>query len=241
MERSVECYTNHSNKSVGAIFGAEIFPSTVVSDISYDETTNPDLLQRASYDISKFLTKTYRATQLVVITFSNIHWKENIGLKEIKEELTFQVVLISDGQSSYAMLNYGKAKMNYTYLLHLIIGADKCSQRLRAFMPGESVLTSTNTNLNGSYVYEVSSLKFSCPNHLQCTAVDGQHDYSIQIICACKTDCSAYLQPVCGTDKVTYKSLCHLQKSFCERFGNISEINITVSHNGSCDGKLEYN
>ncbi|MPD05701.1 Follistatin-related protein 4 [Portunus trituberculatus] len=47
--------------------------------------------------------------------------------------------------------------------------------------------------------------------------------------CQCPHSCAPVVTPVCGTDKVTYESRCHLEKEAC-----VMQKSITVAFVGSC-------
>ena len=52
--------------------------------------------------------------------------------------------------------------------------------------------------------------------------------------CVCPEICPQFVDPVCGSDGVTYDNTCELQKASCEQ-----EKHIKVMMNGSC-GEMEY-
>lgn len=79
------------------------------------------------------------------------------------------------------------------------------------------------------WIFIVDSCKFvKCPTGRFC--VEDQNGLPHCIICS--TDCSlAHKEPVCGNDKQTYDSGCHLRAEFC-RTGNP----IQIAYPGPCKG-----
>ncbi|XP_066922095.1 uncharacterized protein [Clytia hemisphaerica] len=72
---------------------------------------------------------------------------------------------------------------------------------------------------------------FSCPGHLEC------HINASNIIpyCGCISSCGdAEMKPVCGSNRMTYQSKCHMNQQVCQRYGNTTKPNITMKHYGEC-------
>jgi len=68
-----------------------------------------------------------------------------------------------------------------------------------------------------------------------CATVNCKHNEECVIdkfgiaACQCVSDCEPVLRPVCGTDGVTYDSMCHLLESTCHL-----QSNVTWASNGIC-------
>ena len=74
---------------------------------------------------------------------------------------------------------------------------------------------------------------FSCPVNLQCHTNKENQPY-----CGCITHCfRATGETICGTNFMTYESVCHLRKHACERNGNYSSTNVSVAYQGKCRSK----
>ena len=71
-----------------------------------------------------------------------------------------------------------------------------------------------------------------CPSHLECQAVNLKQPY-----CTCISSCPRSSKLFCGTDYVTYQSMCHLYQSHCRSHGNNSMTNVTIAHHGKCQSK----
>lgn len=53
--------------------------------------------------------------------------------------------------------------------------------------------------------------------------------------CECVSDCEPVVQPVCGSDGLTYDSYCHLLQSSCQLKNNVS-----LAYNGICGKIIRY-
>ena len=91
---------------------------------------------------------------------------------------------------------------------------------------------------------QVSPCSFhTCPSHLQC-----QLTSLIQPYCGCIRSCSTasigktntMKGEFCGTDSMTYKSVCELHKSYCDRYGNNSKTSVTLAHYGKCQSMYYF-
>ncbi|PAA51720.1 hypothetical protein BOX15_Mlig031223g1 [Macrostomum lignano] len=71
----------------------------------------------------------------------------------------------------------------------------------------------------------------TCPDNAQCVPALNMHKYK----CTCPTDCwdigdSDDSGQVCGSDGITYESLCHLQRASCH-----AAVMVTPVYRGVCD------
>uniref|UniRef100_A0AAY5JW14 Tectorin alpha n=1 Tax=Esox lucius TaxID=8010 RepID=A0AAY5JW14_ESOLU len=76
-------------------------------DVYYRESTDPEVLERASQDIRKYFKNlpTFTATSVFIATWHQVTF---YGGSQTTPVNTFQVVLISDGLSCFSMFNYGE-------------------------------------------------------------------------------------------------------------------------------------
>ncbi|XP_052447930.1 alpha-tectorin [Carassius gibelio] len=76
-------------------------------DVYYRETTDPEILERATQDVKKYLKNmvSFTATWVFITTWNQVTF---YGGSQTTPVNTFQAVLISDGQASFAMFNYGE-------------------------------------------------------------------------------------------------------------------------------------
>eukprot|EP00063_Salmo_salar_P017752 XP_013992587.1 PREDICTED: alpha-tectorin-like [Salmo salar] len=76
-------------------------------DVYYRESTDPELLERATQDIRKYFKNmpTFTATWIFITTWHQVTF---YGGSQTTPVNTFQVVLISDGLSCFSMFNYGE-------------------------------------------------------------------------------------------------------------------------------------
>uniref|UniRef100_A0A8B9GYH7 NIDO domain-containing protein n=1 Tax=Astyanax mexicanus TaxID=7994 RepID=A0A8B9GYH7_ASTMX len=90
--------------------------------ISYQQYTSGSVLTQATQDINQYFPQIhFIATWVFVATWDRVGYCcSNLG-----EETSFQVVLISDGQLSFVLMNYGQiaptgraVQVGITYLLH---------------------------------------------------------------------------------------------------------------------------
>jgi len=78
---------------------------------------------------------------------------------------------------------------------------------------------------------------YSCPDHLECQLTLDQEPY-----CGCIRNCSGEEQrEFCGSDFLTYTSMCDLRQRHCQRYGNTSEMNVVIKHYGKCQCKFRTN
>uniref|UniRef100_A0A672P1U9 Tectorin alpha n=1 Tax=Sinocyclocheilus grahami TaxID=75366 RepID=A0A672P1U9_SINGR len=76
-------------------------------DVYYRETTDPEILERVTQDVRKYLKNmvSFTATWVFIATWNQVTF---YGGSQTTPVNTFQAVLISDGQASFAMFNYGE-------------------------------------------------------------------------------------------------------------------------------------
>uniref|UniRef100_A0AAY4DVV8 NIDO domain-containing protein n=1 Tax=Denticeps clupeoides TaxID=299321 RepID=A0AAY4DVV8_9TELE len=76
-------------------------------DVYYRETTEPDILDRASQDVRKYFKNmpTFTATWVFISTWHQVTF---YGGSQTTPVNTFQCILISDGAAFFAMFNYGE-------------------------------------------------------------------------------------------------------------------------------------
>ncbi|XP_071031171.1 alpha-tectorin [Oncorhynchus clarkii lewisi] len=76
-------------------------------DVYYRESTDPELLERATQEIRKYFKNmpTFTATWIFITTWHQVTF---YGGSQTTPVNTFQVVLISDGLSCFSMFNYGE-------------------------------------------------------------------------------------------------------------------------------------
>jgi agrin len=65
---------------------------------------------------------------------------------------------------------------------------------------------------------------FRCPNNKQCNVNQDNKP-----VCVCSQSCPSEYAPVCGSDGVTYSSLCYLERQACT-----AGTNLTVVRKGQC-------
>ena len=124
--------------------------TTKIGTIFYRESRDQQTLRWASKEISRFIWKSFIATQAVVITYLAVPVKDSHNL------MTFQAVLASDGKETYLISHYKwhpgiheKGVMGYSNKL-----CDWNWFRGR----GDSMKSTylyTNTGFKGQYVFPV--------------------------------------------------------------------------------------
>lgn len=74
-----------------------------------------------------------------------------------------------------------------------------------------------------------------CPTHRECSLVKDGDTTKAQ--CRCIKHCpeASEEEAFCGTDGVTYKSVCHMEQEFCRRFNRTSHV--TIQYKGQCQSE----
>lgn len=86
------------------------------------------------------------------------------------------------------------------------------------------------------YILYASNLAETNPcTHMTCTlnqdCLVNRHG---EAVCVCPFVCPLPIEPVCGTDGLTYDSSCHLKREACNK-----SLQTTVLHAGPCRGRFE--
>ncbi|XP_035289969.1 alpha-tectorin isoform X1 [Anguilla anguilla] len=101
-----EAFPLTDSRSFIAPFWADVH-NGIRGDVYYRESTEPDILERASQDVRKYFKNmpSFRATWTFIATWHQVTF---YGGSQTTPVNTFQCVLISDGFLSFAMFNYGE-------------------------------------------------------------------------------------------------------------------------------------
>ncbi|XP_042565292.1 sushi, nidogen and EGF-like domain-containing protein 1 [Clupea harengus] len=170
--QSLSQYVTHefpanSNRDIIAPFWTDL-DNRESGNISYQQYTSGDVLQTATQDISSYFPNvTFTASWVFVATWDRVAYFPNTGT-----ETTFQVVLISDSEMTFILMNYGDIAPTSRQVQ---IGYDTISSThygsLRTCYPNNSIdivnlKTSSNVNVQGRWAFltTVQSTSFSCTN-----------------------------------------------------------------------------
>lgn len=118
---------------------------------NYREDTSPSILQNATNDVQRLaLYKDFVATVAVINTFYRVRDEG------INAEHTFQQILTSDGQRTFAILNYELVPCTAVFLTNEVSYADESSSS-KCVLIGENdthhVLNTSNVGINGRHVF----------------------------------------------------------------------------------------
>lgn len=74
-----------------------------------------------------------------------------------------------------------------------------------------------------------------CPKYRQCMRVVEGSTTTAHCGCIQRCENTTENDVFCGTDDVTYKSICHMEQDFCRRFNGSS--NVTIQYKGRCQSE----
>ncbi|XP_057299219.1 uncharacterized protein LOC130629862 [Hydractinia symbiolongicarpus] len=131
--------------TVLAVFSKEM-DLTVTGKIFYRETFDKEVLQTATEDIRLFATTPFVAKHAIVVTFVDVPAKKTKILRH-----TFQVILASDGRSTYLIFNFIQLDSDDGYT-----GFAEKFCEVKSLKPSEGIQTlagDTNVDIKGKFVY----------------------------------------------------------------------------------------
>ncbi|XP_041090795.1 uncharacterized protein LOC121303959 [Polyodon spathula] len=98
-----EAFPLTDSRSFIAPFWADVH-NGIRGDVYYRESTDPDILQRATLDIRRYYKSSFSASWVFIATWHQVTF---YGGSQGTPVNTFQAVLISNGTAFFAMFNYG--------------------------------------------------------------------------------------------------------------------------------------
>ncbi|KAK1153453.1 alpha-tectorin [Acipenser oxyrinchus oxyrinchus] len=98
-----EAFPLTDSRSFIAPFWADVH-NGIRGDVYYRESTDPDILQRATLDIRRYYKNSFSASWVFIATWHRVTF---YGGSQSTPVNTFQAVLISNGTAFFAMFNYG--------------------------------------------------------------------------------------------------------------------------------------
>ncbi|XP_062388515.1 sushi, nidogen and EGF-like domain-containing protein 1 [Sardina pilchardus] len=187
-------FPQNSNRDIIAPFWTDL-DNRQKGMISYQQYTTGDVLQNATQDINSYFPNvTFTATWVFVATWDRVAYYSNSGT-----ETTFQVVLISDSNLSFVLMNYGViAQTNKD----VQIGYDTISSThhgsLRTCYPNNTIdivnlHTSSNINVQGRWAFAtfLQSNGFSCANNPVSSVPQPVNDDSADTVVGMRMEVSA--------------------------------------------------
>ncbi|XP_051523321.1 uncharacterized protein LOC127423221 [Myxocyprinus asiaticus] len=127
--------------------------------ISYQQYSNGSVLTRASQDINQYFPDlSFHATWVFVATWDKVEYFYHSGT-----ETSFQAVLISDGNLSFILMNYGDVAVTQNVVL-VQAGYDTVNSTHYCVIPGSdsgsyipNLKNSSNVNVPGCWAFRVDS------------------------------------------------------------------------------------
>ena len=218
-----------SNLSAIIPYNLDLVAIESTGAIYFRESSDEEILMRASKDVKKKTDFNYFPTSVFIVTYDNINSYQNQA-----ELNTFQIVLASNGSRTYGIFNYKKLDS---------IGAKAgfvdgpCNTETFSSTHRSNQLTQTsNIGIKGRHIYYISSLgRISCLPHAECFK-----DVFEEVSCRCKGCTGIRENIICASDHKTYKSVCELERNFCEMFGVNTPLNVSMDHIGDCKCKFVF-
>ncbi|XP_076864065.1 IgGFc-binding protein-like [Brachyhypopomus gauderio] len=192
--------------------------------ISYQQYTSGSVLTQATQDINLYFPQLrFRATWVFVATWDRVAYYPNSGT-----ETSFQVILISDGNLSLFLINYGSIALRN---INVQAGYDTSDSRNYFSIPGSfennytSFTNSTNVNVRGRWAFRVDQGSQTCLFNGHTVLLDAVFwtDASCQQRCTCS---SRGLQ--CSSQPCTFSQVCR-QAAFQYSCQNIQRQTCTIS------------
>uniref|UniRef100_A0A8C4T620 Alpha-tectorin-like n=1 Tax=Erpetoichthys calabaricus TaxID=27687 RepID=A0A8C4T620_ERPCA len=155
--------------------------------ISYQQYTDPLTLQQATEDVRQYFPGNFTATLVFVATWDRVPY-----YPVTSTESTFQAVLITNGESSYIIFNYGPLTPRY----NVQAGYNSMTGAHYFSIPGSftyniNMLQSTsNINVMGRWAFYTGSATNGCmvDGHLQPINFVSWMDNACQNRCQCMND-----------------------------------------------------
>ncbi|XP_066522553.1 uncharacterized protein [Hoplias malabaricus] len=147
------------------------------NNISYEQATSGPLINQASSAIQQLFPGTnFTAGWVLVATWSNVEFEPDVG------GVTFQIVLISDGDSdvSYVLFNYGDMPNDPEAWKAGYFTVDNSQQYTISVPSTTNLRTSTNVGKPGRWAFRVDACAFlNCSPNEVCVLRSGVYG------CAC--------------------------------------------------------
>lgn len=132
----------------------------ISSTVYCEYTENTNLIRTANMDVSNHTLTPFSAKHLLVVIFTNV--KKGIWNQR---KFTFQAVLASDGNETFAILNYFKLEGDATYIGHF---EDFCQDSIFYESLGSTELVHTsNVGIPGRHVFKLTS-EIGCIRASEC-------------------------------------------------------------------------
>ncbi|XP_012680054.3 alpha-tectorin-like, partial [Clupea harengus] len=193
--------------------------------ISYREHTSGGVLQQASTDINQYFPGIgFSASWVFVATWDRVEYYSSSGT-----EISFQVVLISGGQSSFTLMNYGAMSATSRSVQ---AGYDTSDSAHHFSIPGSfrsnitNLRYTSNVNRPGRWVFQIEDGPRGC----QYNGVTVQAGDSFWTDATCQQRCTCVREGVlqCQREPCTYSQACHAA-AFQYSCQNIQRRTCTVS------------
>ncbi|KAL2100639.1 hypothetical protein ACEWY4_002400 [Coilia grayii] len=141
-------------------------------NVSYQQYTTGDVLHTATRDISSYFPNvTFTASWVLVVTWDRVVYYQTNDTVTNDQKATFQVILISGGDLSFVLMNYGDIsptpwpmRIGYSYNQTIILLND-CYPN--GTIDAVNLNTSSNINIPGRWAFPTSlESTFSCEQHV---------------------------------------------------------------------------
>ena len=189
------------------------------------ETSEYFTLRKINHIVDMRFQTNFKSKIGIIITFVNMTSASNPNLKN-----TFQVVIGSDNITTFVIFNY--IQLNINDAVAGFSGSKCNSHQLTTKEESKQLVTKSNVFTNGTFVFKLNPSDVQCPSQSKCHRTSGDI-----LNCRCETECDKKDNIICGTNKVTYRSMCHMKKAVCDKYGATSVMNISVAHEGACNSK----
>lgn len=166
------------------IYAEDTFELKDDSHIYYRETTNKRLLSKATHQIRNFTKNNdYEASQVAIFTYINLHKRRR------KTSSTFQLVLVSNGEKSFAIFNYQKLTEYEEAKCGIWDAKASCGRYLSQYRNSWLLPKHSNVGQTGVYILPLTITcdvgKSSCVTKdnifYKFLSIDGDHFYCIEI------------------------------------------------------------
>ncbi|XP_029105966.1 uncharacterized protein LOC108923745 [Scleropages formosus] len=123
--------------------------------ISYRQVTSGGDLQQATSDINQYFPQlNFTATWVFIATWDNVAF---YNMDTVRTDTSFQVVLISDGNHSFVLMNYGRISSVISYLQAGFVTADSMIYfNILQYSSYTDLTFSSNVNVKGRWVFQTN-------------------------------------------------------------------------------------
>lgn len=202
-------------------------------EVYYREILDDKDLREVTKDLIN-ISSTYNPIQALLITYANVSFVTNA-----KKKQTFQVVLTSDGNNTYAILYYKQLDTNTDAAAGFF---EQDCNKMNFATKDQDLSQTSNTGIAGAHIYLLTNYTCMneyirtcemkvCPGHLECSMKTPNEPH-----CDCITTCENRSSKICASDQQEYDSLCEMHQAFCLKYGPLVSLNVTMLYHGECKG-----